>query len=426
MRYNPWPEGGRAKTKARRRKKAHSKAGHIGWSYRRDRKRGARSPMRYLAQAGLSRGALKKYRSARKTKPATLLSKRTHRKGNRGKRFITRPFLVNRGRRAGSYARFVKAFSHRSGLSGPALFRAAGRAYRGGGARRNGDPYPMTNNNRKRRGARARRNQIPGLVYYNRKRRKARKGSRRNGVLPYLAFENRGRRGRGRSRRNGVLPYAAFNGRSGSLTAKGIMGSFTDAFETIVTPDFWTGNVIPLGAGYIGAQFAGSMIYAFAEKTFGQSGPVVRIGATAVGAAVLSGIALLATKKADIATKVLAGGLVAVFAAILNAIVGAETYAKMTGMSGFGGMAANLTEELKSKIAQSVQNEIANAEGRGGAVSAFVSTQDLQVSPHLGPGPAMGSFVSTQELATAPVMGGQPVVADLGDFSDSMADMALV
>lgn len=425
-----------ARTKVRRARRnvwrkdraGHKGAAHIGWGYRSDRKRGPRPVMRYLSAAGLSGAALRKYRKGRKTSAKTLLRKRVHRKRRSGRpreSFKTRPFLVNRNsgrRRAGSYAKFVGAFARKTGLSGPGLMRAAGRAWR-----RNGDPFPMVNRGRRHK---ARRNQIPGLVYFNRKGRKGRKRSRRNGpILPYLAFENRGR-GRKRSRRNGaILPYAAFNASHGPMEAA------TDAFETIIDVDFWKDTVLPMGAGFVAGQFAGGLVYGLVQKVAGDkvtgSGfipALARIGSKALGSGLVSAVAFLVSKDRDIAGKVLAGGMVATLAAIIQEVFGMDTYSKITGMSGFDDMAADLTDELKSRIAQSVRSEIARAEG-GGSVSAFVSTQDLAPAPSLGPGPrvqGVDAFVNTQDLRTAPQGQGQPMVADLSSFSDSMADMMLV
>ena len=423
---------------------AHGSAAHIGWAYRSDRKKGPAPVMRYLAAAGLSPSALRKFRGSRKTKPAILLGKRVKRKRRSGRpreAFKARPFLVNRGRsrsrsrRVGRYASFVRSFARRSRLSGPALMKAAGRAWRGG----------------------ARRNQgVPGAVYFNRPRRskgRRRGKSRRNPVLPYFAFENRGRKSRrSRSRRNPILPYAAFNSgrrkyrynRSGSVKSGNAMGTIKGAFETAISVDYWTGTVLPMGGGFIGAQFVGGLLYGLGEKVLGDSikgsgfvASAARVGFRALGAVATSAVVAIATRKGDIAGKVLAGGLVAVFASLLQELFGSETYNKITGMADFGDMAADLTDELKARIAESVRGEIAAAEG-GAGVSAFVSTQNLQTAPQLGPGPRvgeMGSFVNTQDLQTAPqyqeypsagAPSEPPVVADLATFSDSFADMMLV
>jgi hypothetical protein len=415
----------------RRDRAGHKGAAHIGWGYRSDRKRGPRPVMRYLSAAGLSGAALRKYRKGRKTSAKTLLRKRTHRKRRSGRpreSFKTRPFLVNSGRRrkAGSYARFVGAFARRTGMSGPALMKAAGRAWRGG-ARKNADPFPMTNRGRRHR---ARRNQIPGLVYFNRGKKRRKGRSRRNSaILPYLAFENRGRRGR-RYRRNGsILPYAAFN-------KHGAMDAATDAFETVIDVDFWKDTVLPMSAGFIGGQFVGGLVYGLIQKVAGDkvtgSGIVpalARIGSKALGSAAVSALAFVVAKDRDVAGKVLAGGLVATFAAIITEIFGSDTYSKITGMSGFDDMAADLTDELKARIAHSVRSEIQRTEGGVPSVSAFVSTQDLAPAPSLGPGPrvqGVDAFVNTQDLRTAPQAQAQPMVADLSSFSDSMADMMLV
>lgn len=415
----------------RRDRAGHKSAAHIGWGYRSDRKRGPRPVMRYLSAAGLSGAALRKYRKGRKTSAKTLLRKRVIRKRRTGRpsqAFKTSPFLVNRGRgrRAGSYAKFVGAFARKTGMSGPSLMRSAARAWRGGGARRNADPFPMLN-----RGAR--RNQIPGLVYFNRKgkKRRGRGRSRRNGpVLPYLAFENRGRSRRRKYGRNGVLPYAAFN----QGASNNPMEAVGEALETVIDVDFWKDTVLPMGAGFVGGQFVGGLVYGLIQKIGGAnvtgSGAlpaIARIGSKALGGAAVSALAFMVSKDRDVAGKVLAGGLVATLVQIITELFGKDTYSKITGMEGFDDMAADLTDELKARIAQSVRGEIARAEGGAPAVSAFVSTQDLAPAPHLGPGPRvgeMGSFVTTQELQTAPQE--QPMVADLSAFSDGTADMMLV
>lgn len=416
----------------RRDRAGHKAAAHIGWGYRSDRKRGPRPVMRYLSAAGLSGAALRKYRKGRSTSAKTLLRKRVVRKRRSGRpreAFKTRPFLVNRNsgrRRAGSYAKFVGAFARRTGMSGPALMRAAGRAWRGGRAKSNQALYPMVNRGRKR----ARRNQLPGMVYFNSRGRKGRgrKRSRRNApVLPYLAFENRGRK---RHRRNPILPYAVFNARGGAMDAA------TDAFETIIDVDFWKDTVLPMGAGFIAGQFAGGLVYGLLQKVAGDkvtgSGfipALARVGSKALGSGAVAALSFVVLKNRDLAGKVLAGGLVATLAAIIQEVFGSDTYSKITGMSGFDDMAADLTDELKARIAQSVRSEIARSEGGTPSVSAFVSTQDLAPAPTLGPGPrvqGVDAFVNTQDLQTAPQEQNAPMVADLSAFSDSMADMMLV
>jgi len=209
-------------------RKAHRVASHIGWAYRRDRKHGPKAVARYLAAAGITRSGLQKYRKTRKT-PAKYLSKKRRHKAAR-----FRGVLANRGsRRVGRYASFVRSFakSHR-GLTGPSLMKAAGRAWRGGGTRRNVSiTGPIsTMNNRPRRKAR--------------RSKGRRKSYRSNPVLPYAAF-NSGRKRR-RSRSNPVLPYAAFNNPAGSALA-GIKG----AMKETISVDYWTSTVLPIGAGFL-------------------------------------------------------------------------------------------------------------------------------------------------------------------------------
>jgi len=405
-------------------RKAHKIASHLGWAYRRGRKHGPKSVARYLAAAGISRGGLQKYRKARKTPMKYLTKKRRHKARRYG------GVLANAGgrrRKVGRYASFVRSFSARHrGMSGPHLMRAAARAWRGGGSRRNisiTGPISTMNNRPRRKGH----------------RKGKRRGARRNPVLPYAAF-NRPRRkyrknsgSRRRYRRNPVLPYAAFN-------PGGAVTSIKRGLKEAISVDYWTNTVLPLGAGFLFSQFAGGFVYSMSQKLVGSqtgiAGSIQRIGSRALGAVAVSAAAMFlptGKKKGSMAAKVLAGGLVATLVSIIQEVFGMTTYNTITGMSDFGDMAADLTEELKSKIADSVRNEIARAEaGAPGGVSAFVSTQNLRTAPDLGVGPRvgeMGSFVSTQALQTAPNYGrhqGPPVVADLSAFSDSFADMMLV
>lgn len=373
---------------------AHSTAAHIGWAYRGDRKKKPLTRAGYLQASGVAGAALWRYRSARKTTPARLLKRRFMRKHKTGWRggkpslSRTKPYLVNSRRRVGSYARFVQAFARRSGLSGPALFRAAARARRGG---------------RPNQG-------LPGAVYFdNRKRSKSRrprrKARRNTAVLPYMAWGNKRRK----ARRNAgaILPYAAFNPSADNNPVAAI----GEALQTTFSVDFWKDTVLPLGVGFIGGQFAGGMIYSIAEKvapagSISGSGlvpTVARIGSRAVGAGVLSGAAFLVTKNRGLAGKVLAGGLVAVLAQVIQEIFGAETYAKMTGMSDIGLFASDLTTDLKKRIADSIRSGM-----RGTGAASFVTAQDLAPAPVRG----VSDFLNTQSMPKA------SPVASLSDFAE--------
>lgn len=239
-----------------------------------------------------------------------------------------------------------------------------------------------------------------------------------------------------------MLPYASFNHRANN----NVLDVLGETLEQTISVDFWTETVIPMGAGFIGGQFVGGLIYGLVEKVVGEDvtgtgfvPTLARLGSRALGSAAVAGVAMFATKDSDVAGKVLAGGLVSVLAGIIQEIFGAETYAKITGMADLGSMAEGLTDELKERIADSVRSEIESAEGGDPGTSSFVTTQNLVTAPDLGPGPrvgdggSMGSFVTSQELQTAPhfqeyPQGGAepPVVADVSAFSDSFADAMLV
>jgi len=415
-RSNPWKGD----------KRGHKRAAQLGWAYRRSRK----DPWAYLRAKGVTPADWRKYRGRHRAAK----SKRHHRI-----KVVRGIGVLNNPGRKGSYRAFVSRVAARySGLKGPALFRKAGKMWRS-----NAEAGSVYYNKRRGR-RRSRRNASNPRRSVRRSRRASRRRSaRRNPVLPYLAYNSR--RGRKRSRRasrrsyrrNSVLPYAAFNS-----AVAGPLAAVRDAFETVIDVEFWKETVFPMGAGFIGGQFAGGLVYGLMEKVVGADKvagagwmpSAARIGSRAAGGALLSGLAYVVTKNKDLAGKVLAGGLVAVLASVIQEVFGKDVYDKMTGMSGFiGGMSADLTEELKSRIAASVRGEIARAESgvHGDAgVSAFVTTQDIAPAPRLGPGPRvgeMGSFVTSEALTAAPHPGmDAPVVADLNSFSDSLADMMLV
>lgn len=490
MEFNAWPEGGRGRTLAERRAKAHSVAARIGWAYRRDRKRGPAEPLSYLERVGLSRRALRAYRMARKTPAARLLEKRMARSRRTGRprvAFIQRPFLVNDPRH--EYREFMKRYLRRARIRSPqearqamregaALWRAKGKVaanelpgvvyyddnplYRAPSGRFVGRPVPGARPLRRLPGRYGGWRNEPGFNdnprgyirhprygliasapwFVHRKIVPARRAFEDNPILPTMAWDDNARRRR-RLRRyddNAILPYGAFNPESEDNPVEAV----GEALETTFSVDFWSDTVLPMGAGFVGGQFVGGLVYGLAEKVLGDtvkgSGFVpslARVGSRAIGSAGVSALAFFVTKDRDVAGKVLAGGLVAVLAGIIQEIFGMDVYKKMTGMEGIEDVAADLTEELKKRIAESVRSEIRAAEaGAPAGVSAFVTTQDLAPAPTLGPGPRvgdMGAFVTAEEMQTAPVAshygapaGGPPVVADLSTFSDAFADMMLV
>ena len=425
----------------------HKTAGRLGWAFRSGRRKGPRSPAAYLRAAGITPSALARYVKGRKTPAKRLWAKR-----GRGHRKGYRVMGARVNRRPGRYAKFVKAFAHRSHLRGPSLMRAAARAWHGGARRNQAIALPgqvFYDDNRGRRGRgrhRARRDRRGRFVRGNGRRvtHRSKSGKRvhytrwwNNPVLPQMAWDNRKRGKRGRARRNPVLPYAAFNRRSADNPIEAV----GEAFETAITPDFWTDTVLPMGAGFIGGQFVGGLVQGLVEKLGGAAvqgtgivPSLARVGSRLIGSAAVSAAAFMVTKDSDIAGKVLAGGLVAVLAQVLVELFGKDTYSKITGMSGFGAAADSLTSELKRRIADSIRHEM-SSQGTAGHVSAFVTTQDIATGPRLGPpahgpGQYMQDFATTQAMRTAPVAGQvqqmAPMVADLSSFSDSMMDLMLV
>jgi hypothetical protein len=228
---------------------------------------------------------------------------------------------------------------------------------------------------------------------------------------------------------NPVLPYAAYNNPVAGVVA---------AAESALKPKVWTETVLPIGAGVLGTIAGGGVVYGLSAKLLGAQtgilGSVQRVGSSLVASSLLSAVSLIATKRKDIAGKVMAGGLLTVGLQLILEIFGIDVWSEVLGMQQtMSGLAMDLTDELKQRIASSVRGEIQAAEGAPVGASAFVSTQELQAAPALGPGPAvqgMDAFQTTQDLATAPNFEASPadaaVVADLDTYSHAGMDQMLV
>lgn len=402
----------------------HGIASHLGWAFRRKRRKGPAPPGRYLSAAGISRSRLRKYAGRRKTKASTLFKKRRR----RGARKVYGMRVNPRGSYRAFVSRFIKSRHPRTPAQSRSAMRAAAKAWR------SGNRNPVRRRRRVRASAPVRRRRRRSYALANpRRRRRRRSRARRNPVLPYAAFNRPRRRRRGRARRNAILPYAAFNRRSARNNP---LDAVIEAGRTAIEPATWTHTVLPVGAGMFGTLLGGGVVYGLTQKVVGAQtgvlGSIQRIGCSAIASTILSGVSLMVTKDSDIAGNVLAGGLVAVGAQIIMELFGFDIWSEVLGMTRtMEGLAMDLTDELKQRIANSVRGSIQAAEGAPIGTSAFVSTQELMAAPSLGPGPnvaGMGDFATTQGLSTAPQFAASeaPVVADLDVFSHSGMDQMLV
>lgn len=450
---------------ARRRKgwrsesRAHAIAAKIGWTYRkyaRDfRKFGA-----YAARAtkrgkhkGLSitAGALKRYRSGRKTPLRRLESRREWLKHRATKKRSYMGAVLKAKKRYGmlynksAYQKFIgsRVRGARGRADARRRFRAAVAAWkrhkRGGKkSRRSHDNpvLPMSYSNGKRKRRRSRRNPVLPMSYSNRRGRKSRRKHRKNPLFRTSRgrFARRGGRRlrriggggwhanrRRRSYRNSpILPYTAFNNPVAALTG---------TVKEIANVDLWTKTILPLTGGYIGTHliaYQGVKMLAPAGTSF--TG-IVKHGARAGAAILLSAVTGIVTRDTDMAAKVLAGGLVALLGGVVADLIGAD-YTKATGLGEMSDLADDLTEDLKARIAQGVRQQFSGDEGDG-SVSAFMTQEDLNRAPHLG------DFVTSEALNRATVGSGQPgragggpprdqALAGLETFQDALADGSLI
>ncbi len=447
---------------ARRRKgwrsesRAHAIAAKIGWTYRKYasdfRKFGA-----YAARAtrrgkhkglSISAGSLKRYRSGRKTPLRRLEGRREWYKHRATKKRSYMGAVSKAKKRFGmlynksAYQKFIgsRVRGARGRADARRRFRAAVAAWkrhkRGGRKGRSHDNpvLPMSYSNRRKR-RRSRRNPVLPMSYSNRRKRSRRK-HRRNPLFRTSRgrFARRGgrrlrrisgggwhaNRRRRHFRNSPILPYTAFNNPVAAM-----MGTVKE----IANVDLWTRTILPLTGGYIGTHliaYQGVKMLAPAGTSF--TG-IVKHGARAGAAVLLSAAVGIVTKDTDMAAKVLAGGLVALLGGVISDLIGAD-YTKATGLGEMSDLADDLTEDLKARIAQGVRQQFSGDDGDG-SVSAFVTQEDLNRAPHLG------DFVTSEALNRATVGSGQAAragggpprdqaLAGLETFQDALADGSLI
>ena len=180
---------------------------------------------------------------------------------------------------------------------------------------------------------------------------------------------------------------------------KGVMAGAADLVKsTLVSPDFWMNWIAPLGAGFFGSklaayQLANLLLGDDAEKKAKYWDKPYAKAAWQAGTGVLAGagVALATRSKAGgmWGAKLIAGSLLA---SVLTLLEQQDFYKKYTGMDGLSGLGADVSSELKRKIASSIREEIESAEGVQG-LRDFVTAENLP-----GGVDGMNDFVSVQEL----------------------------
>jgi hypothetical protein len=160
------------------------------------------------------------------------------------------------------------------------------------------------------------------------------------------------------------------------------VATITTPVKTLVSKDFLLGTVLPITGGFIGARvlgdFAGSKILKINYGTAVWHKPVFVLGAGVAGSILIG----LVFKKADLGAKVLAGSAIAVLSTLIEPKIREFTKVGV----GVGDLGADMTEELKEKIASSIKEEIAKTEG----VGSFLTKENMPSS--------MGDFLTTKNV----------------------------
>lgn len=316
------------------------------------------------------------------------------------------------------------------------------RRIRGGGWKGNKGVYRAASGRYAKRGRRKlrrmrgggwRSNQIwAGTPNRPRRRKRRRSRSRRNPLFRAASgrYAKRGgrrlRRQRGGGwRSNAILPYTAFSNPVEALT-----GTFTKLTDVTL----WTKTILPITGGFLGTHIVAYQGFKMLAPAGTKFEGIAKHGVRTATAVVLSAATGIISRDADMAAKVLAGGLVAVLGGIVEDVIGLAEYKKLAGMGELDDLAQDLTEELKSRIASGVRSAIEREGGdEDSGVSAFVTSEALKRAPHLG------DFMTEEALKQATVgsdlparPGGGPPrepsqpLADLDVFSDALADGSLI
>ena len=438
---------------------AHAVAAKIGWTYRKY----AADFRRFgsYAARGTTRGkhkgltitdrSLKRYRDARRT-PLSRLEGRREWFKHKTTRKTTYAGAMKKAKRrfgmlynASSYQKFIgKAMKGTRGRAEVRRrFRAAVKAWkRRKSGHRDNPVLPISYDNRRKKRRKSRKNslyrsgsgrfarrgghklrKIKGGGWHNKKR------SRKNPLFRSASGRYAKRGGHKLRRYSGggwrsnspILPYTAYSNPVAAITG---------TFSKLADVTMWTRTILPITAGFIGTHAVALMAVKMIAPAGTKFEGIVKHGARAVSAALLSATVGIVSKDSDMAAKVLAGGLVAVLGGVIADLIGPD-YTKATGLGEMNDLADDLTEDLKAKIAAGVRKQFANADDDDGSVSAFVTAEDLSRAPRLG------DFVTSEALRQATVgsdrpgrAGGGPpreqALAGLETFQDALAEGSLI
>jgi len=139
-----------------------------------------------------------------------------------------------------------------------------------------------------------------------------------------------------------------------TMSAKNFIMGFT-------VPAFWINEVLPLGGGFVGAKVISGLLIPMLFKKKWDSDPafVANIKkwkpAIEIGSALVAGLAVgFATKRTDMAVKITTGGILAALVSLLEKQPKYIEYAEK--LDGLG----QVSEEMKSKLAQAVQDRLSS------------------------------------------------------------------
>ncbi len=219
--------------------------------------------------------------------------------------------------------------------------------------------------------------------------------SRRNAPRYYSNRRASPRRRRRTSyRRNAILPYFAFNQPLEALTAP---------LMDLTSPTFWLETALPVAGGALGTDIMAAQTSSLLKIRYEG---IAKHGLKLSSALGLAGVVGLVTGNKNIAFNVLAGGIVSILYGVAYDIIGARTYKEVTkgyGVAGLSGLKEDLTEELKSRIAEGIKEEVggmsqAEIPGQipGVGMSDYLTKEQLQRAPRLS------AYVTTEELQVAP------------------------
>jgi hypothetical protein len=142
-----------------------------------------------------------------------------------------------------------------------------------------------------------------------------------------------------------------------AMSAKNFVMGFT-------VPAYWTNEILPLVGGLVGAKVLSGFLIPWVFKKKWDSDPafVAKVKkwkpAIEMGAALAAGLAVgYGTKRTDLAVKITTGGIVAALLSLLERQPKYIEYAeKLDGMGA-------VSDEVKSKLAKQVQDELSEGGG---------------------------------------------------------------